>query len=132
MAETVQTQAEPQRPAQPHAPQPVLEKMPIQNHQTMQFVPYTPGQQQQPLLQPPGNVDERPFSRPWHIAKIVLGSASLVSSLVIWAISIVILARYASSSDYSDSWQIIFEVSFALAAVSKAVDPFQNIARLLT
>ncbi|OIW28233.1 hypothetical protein CONLIGDRAFT_370266 [Coniochaeta ligniaria NRRL 30616] len=121
MAETVQTPAEPQRPAQPHAPQPVLEKMPLQNQQAMQFVPYTPGQQQQPLLKSPGDDVERPFSRPWHIAKIVLGSASLVVSIVIWAISIVLLARYTSYDYNYDSWEITFEAAFALAAAGIAV-----------
>lgn len=83
----------------------------------------------QPLLQPPV-ANELPFSRRWHIAKIVLGSVSLLSSVVMWAVSIVILARFTGSSDdYSyDSFQIPFEVAFAMAAVRTVPIFSRNVA----
>jgi hypothetical protein len=122
MAETAQV--EPQRPAQLHAPQPVFEKMPLQSQQPMQFFPFAPGQQQQPLLHPASNGDdERPFSRPWHIAKIVLGSASIISSTIIWAISIVMLARYTNECDYGDGFYPYFEAGFSMSIVRIKTSP---------
>lgn len=137
-----ETQAEPQRPAQPHAPQPLLEKMPP-GHQTMQFFPFAPGQQHQPLLQPPSSGDaEQPFSRPRYIAKIVLGSASLLCSIIIWAICIVMLARYATTGDdyypdmssaYYNTGEVPFEAGFAMAVVRNRPTSTETIAaHLLT
>ncbi|KAB5578007.1 hypothetical protein GE09DRAFT_537156 [Coniochaeta sp. 2T2.1] len=126
MAETVQTSgsAPPQQPhqhTQPVAPQPILEKMPLQNQQPMQFIPYDP-QQQHPLLNPEDNVSERPFSKKWHVAKIVLGSISIVASIVLWAIAIVVLAQFASDNEYYyDSWQLTFEVGFVFTAAGLAI-----------
>ena len=130
MAAPTPTQTEPQRPAQPQAPQPVLEKTPWQNQQPMQFIPIAAGQHHQPLLQPPGGDDEeRPVSRNWYLTKLILGSLSLVASIVIWALCIVILARYTGTGDssYSDSFQIIFESAFALSAVRKATESVKHI-----
>jgi hypothetical protein len=44
----------------------------------------------------------------------------MVASVVIWAISIVMLARY-TSSDYNDSSQVTFEASFTLVAAGIAI-----------
>lgn len=92
----------------------------------MQFFPFAPGQPQQPLVQPAsGDYDKLPFSRPWHIAKIVLGSASILCSIVIWAVGIVMLARYTTGTDayddnyydYDDAAEVGFEAGFAIAWV---------------
>ncbi|KAB5545859.1 hypothetical protein GE09DRAFT_221626 [Coniochaeta sp. 2T2.1] len=125
MAETAQTSGSaPQQHhthTQPVAPQPVLEKMPLQSQQPMQFIPYDP-QRQHPLLNPEDDVSERPFSKKWHVAKIVLGSISIVASIVLWAIAIVVLAQFASNNQYYyDSWQITFEVAFVFTAAGLAI-----------
>jgi hypothetical protein len=53
-----------------------------------------------------------PFSRAWHIAKLVLGSASIVCSTVLIALAIAIAALFGESYEaYSDVIAVVIPVN---------------------
>lgn len=84
-------------PTYPQQPPPVQQKVDEQPPQQYQVAPQQLQQQQQfaQYPYPQGQVqpaDSVPFSKPWHIAKLVLGSSSIVCSVVILGLGIYFLS----------------------------------------
>ncbi|KAK0637000.1 hypothetical protein B0T17DRAFT_613650 [Bombardia bombarda] len=134
-AEEVRTeQANPTLPPRPQAP---LQPLPPAHaalkhgqHQQQAFVTPQgmPGTFYDPQSQQPLPAPAAPFSKSWHLAKLVLEIVSIVFSIIIFGVAIALFAR--TSRYYGGSW--LAETDLGTAGTVAGLALIWNTAELLT
>ncbi|RKU46261.1 hypothetical protein DL546_006420 [Coniochaeta pulveracea] len=126
MTQASSSQGERETPAQPaQLAQPQLQALPpvfeksqtsFQHEPTSQVLQYAPPQPPPGIAQqlPQPNEQLRPWSRRWHLAKLALGTGSLITSVILIAISLTLIAKYGEYEAY-DYYDLPIPVAFGFA-----------------
>jgi hypothetical protein len=84
--------------------------------QVVQYAPSQPPPRLSQRFEPQGE-QARPWSEGWYVAKLALGTGSLVTSVVLIAITIALIVKYGGYEAYK-YYKVIIDVAIGLITVS--------------